>query len=298
MLRLFTAGSAKKERKDSRASKLILTVLAFFVTLLPLVSAGIWAKNTFFSDPRHTVTLATLPKPAESPKLFDEPMVSVTFDDGWESIYSKGAPILQTYNIRTTQYVLSGAFGFHNYFSREQLVSLQNVGHDIQSHTITHRDLTTLTSHDLTAELAKSKADLSAVLGREVTDFASPLNRHNDHVIDEIKKQYRSHRNTEADIDTLYDGSFNTHDSFNPYSISAFSVRRTTPLSKIQAFLEAAKAKKAWVVLVYHEVDEKSEDYYAVTPKQLDEQMAAVKASGLRVVTVDEALDAYESQKR
>jgi peptidoglycan/xylan/chitin deacetylase (PgdA/CDA1 family) len=284
------------KQKTSRASKLILSALAIFVTLVPLVGAGVWAKNTFFSDMRHTVELTVLPTLVTPPKPFDEPLVSVTFDDGWESIYSQGAIVFQKHGIRTTQYILSGTFDYLNYLSVEQVLSLQRAGHDIQSHTVSHRDLTTLKPDELKHELQQSKSDLSKLLGKEVNDFASPLNRYDEKVLEAIGRTYRSHRNTEADIDTLYDGSFNIKDTFDPYYISAFSVRRTTTLPQIANFIEAAKQKNAWIILIYHQIDEKSEDYYAVSQKQLDEQLALIAASGIRVAVISEVLDEYEKK--
>lgn len=286
-----------RQKNKKRASKILLSLLAVLVTLIPLFSAGVWVRNTFFSDPRHTIALETIKQPEAPVRPFEEPIVSVTFDDGWESIYSKGALILQRYGIRTTQYVLSGTFGYHNYLSREQIISLHNAGHDIQSHTVAHSDLTALTPENLTYELRQSKTDIGKLLNKQVTDFASPLNRYNQKVVDTVMQEYRSHRNTEADVITLDDISFNTAGNFNPYQINAFSVRRTTTVDQIKKFLQAAKERNAWVLLIYHQVDDESEDYYAVSQNALDEQMAAVASSGLRVATVDEVLDAYLGDK-
>lgn len=295
-------GSPKKSshgngQKLKQANKFVLSVIAVFVTLLPLVTVGVWVKNTFFADQRHTITLQKLEAPTVEPKVFDEPMISVTFDDGWESVYSKGAPIFDKHQIRTTQYILSGSFDFFNYLSRPQVLSLHNAGHDIQSHTVSHSDLTSLTPAELKYELEESKNEIAKLVGKDIKDFASPLNRQNAEVVEEVKKYYRSHRNTDADIDTLYEGSFNMRSNFNPYQISAFSVRRTNTPEQITRFINAAKERNAWIVLIYHQIEDESDDYYAVSPSQLDAQMAAIKASGIRVVTMEEALNAYEKQK-
>lgn len=280
-----------------RASKAALSLLALFVTLIPLFSAGVWAKNTFFSDPRRTVELQEIKAPAEPVKLFEEPIISITFDDGWESIYSSGAKVFEKHGVRTTQYVLSGTFGYYNYLSKDQVLSLQKAGHDIQSHTVAHNDLTTLDNEDLLFELRQSKADLSKLTGKEVQDFASPLNRYNKHVISVVEQVYRSHRNTEADIITMHEGSFNLQTNFDPHQISAFSVRRTTTVDQIQRFIAKAKEQKAWIVLIYHQVADNEEDYYAVSQKALDEQLAAVASSGIRIATIDEAMDVYQARE-
>lgn len=289
--------SAAKDRSTiKRARKILLSLLAIFVTLIPLLSATIWVKQTFFADTRHTITLEQMNPPATPVKIFEEPVISVTFDDGWESIYSKGALIFQKYGIRTTQYILSGTFDYTNYLSKSQILSLQAAGHDIESHTVGHNDLTALNDEDLWFELRQSKHDLSKLLGKEVTDFASPLNRYNDRVISVAEQVYRSHRNTEADAITLHEDSFNVASNFDPHQISAFSVRRTTTVEQLEKFMQEAKARKAWIVIIYHQIEDVSEDYYAVTPKQLDEQLAAIANSGLRIATIDEMMDAYEAK--
>lgn len=287
--------AATRKKTKQRASKTIASLLALFVTLIPLFSAGLWAKNTFFSDTRHTVNLQVLTASSTPLNLFKEPLISVTFDDGWETIYSKGAPIFEKHGVRTTQYILSGTFNFYNYMSKDQVLSLKKAGHDIESHTVNHMDLTTLNYNDLNYELRQSKEDLGKLLGREVKDFASPLNRYNDKVIGAVEELYRSHRNTDADILTLHEDSFNTADHFDPHQINAFSVRRTTTVDEINRFIAKAKELNAWVLLIYHQIEDEGEDYYAVSQKALDEQLAAVANSGIRVATVAEVMDSYEA---
>lgn len=287
------AKTIKHKTINKRASKALLSLLAVLVTLIPLFSALVWVKNTFFSDPRHTIALEQIKTPSTPVKPFEEPIITITFDDGWESIYSKGATIFQKHGVRTTQYILSGTFGYHNYLSKDQVLSLHNAGHDIQSHTVSHNDLTSLSPEDLDFELKQPKIDIGKLLNKKITDFASPLNRHNQTVIDAVKREYRSHRNTEADVITLNDNSFNTATSFNPYQINAFSVRRTTTVDQLRQFMQTAKERNAWILLIYHQIDDESEDYYAVSQRALDEQMAVVASFGLRIATVDEVLDAY-----
>jgi peptidoglycan/xylan/chitin deacetylase (PgdA/CDA1 family) len=290
-------GASLQPKAKRRANKAVLSLIALFVTLVPLFSAGVWVKNTFFSDPRYTVELQEIKTPSEPVKLFEEPIIAVTFDDGWESIYSSGAKIFEKNGVRTTQYVLSGTFDYYNYLSKAQILSLQKAGHDIESHTVNHNDLTSLDNEDLLYELRQSKADISKLTGKEVKDFASPLNRYNDHVIEVIEGVYRSHRNTEADIITLHEDSFNVEANFDPHQINAFSVRRTTTVPEIQRFIERAKELNALIVLIYHQIEENEEDYYAVSPKALDEQLAAIAGANVRIATIAEVMDAYEAKQ-
>lgn len=290
-------GAFKRTLWRQRLSKFVLSGIAVLFTVAPLLSAGLWINNVYFSDPRETLALTPIAPPAAPPDLWSEPIVSVTFDDGWESIYSQAAPILDEYNIRTTQYILSGQFDHYNYLSKEQVLSLQSAGHDIQSHTITHPDLTQVNDQQLQAELGESKRDISKLIQNDVDDFASPLSSYDERTIQQIKTYYRSHRNTEASVKNPTKADYNTKQSFDIYQIMAFSVRRTTTTEDITHFLSKARELNAWAVLVYHEIDPESLSYYAVTPHNFRLQMQAVARSNLRIATVDEVVDTYEKRQ-
>lgn len=47
--------------------------------------------------------------------------ISITFDDGWDSIYENAFPILQRYNYPATLFVITGKIGkYDNYINWDQ----------------------------------------------------------------------------------------------------------------------------------------------------------------------------------
>src|SRR5690606_1721656 len=78
-------------------------------------------------------------------KPFGEPIITVTFDDGWESIYTDAMPLLQKYGIPTTQYVLSDEERNPLYLTFDQIHAMDRAGHEIACHGGDHTDLTILT---------------------------------------------------------------------------------------------------------------------------------------------------------
>lgn len=278
-----------------RISGAVMTALAVFVTLWPVFITGLWVYNTFLYEPRKVVALAALEQP-RNVRLFDEPLVSVTFDDSWESSYRNGAPILQKYGIPTTQYVLPGSFNDPAYLSESQVTSLQAAGHDIQSHSVSHQDLKRLSAEQLEKELRDSRQQLSRLLNKEVQNFSAPYSSFDARVTSRMQAYYYSQRNTYADIRSVGDEDVNLRTTFDPYSITAFAVRRDTSVEDIEAFLAYAKARKAWALLVYHEVGNTSDSMFNVSPHQLDDQMAAVKKSGVKAATVSQVMDDYNSR--
>jgi len=286
-----TVSLPKRTTRKFRIRKFILSAIAILFTIAPLLSLSLWIHTTYFSDPRGTIALQAISATDKPLQPFETPMVSVTFDDGWESVYRHGAPILSKYQIPTTQYILSGQFDHYSYLSQEQVLSLQKAGHDIQSHTITHSDLKRVSDEQLTQELEQSKRDISTLIGTTTTDFASPLNSYDERTLREIKQHYRSHRTTVASVDQPTDKDFNLKSNFNQWEIVAFSVRRNTTAQQIENYLKEAAKRNAWAVLVYHEIDAESSSYYAVTPQEFDAQMKTVKNSGLQITTMDQTLD-------
>lgn len=213
--------------------------------------------------------------------IFEEGVVSVTFDDGWDSIYASGLQLMENYDINSTQYLISGSLGKKLYMSKDQVEAFQKGGHQIASHTVSHPNLTHSDDEDLTLEVEKSKKELEKDFG-PINDFASPLGAFNEHTVSEIKKQYRSHRSTQPGL--------NTRESFDIYNIKVQNIRPSTSIEQVEAWIAEAKAQNGWLVLVYHQVQDDGDDY-SVSPVEFDKQLRAIKNSGLKTATMDQVLN-------
>lgn len=218
-------------------------------------------------------------------------MVSVTFDDGWASQYTNALPILEKYAVPATLYVLSGSINTPDYMSQAQIQAFGSRGDEIASHTVTHPDLTKLTAAQLEKELAQSQAALQQMFGPSAAlDFASPYGAYNPTTTAAVQKFYATQRNT--------DDGFNSQASFDPYNILVQNVDAGTTVARVQGWIDSAKANNTWLVLVYHEVGVSlGGDIYHTDTAVLDAQMAAVKDSGLPMVTVRQGADALSAPK-
>jgi peptidoglycan/xylan/chitin deacetylase (PgdA/CDA1 family) len=227
-----------------------------------------------------------------TPAQFNRGLVTLTFDDAWRSIYTNGLPLLQKYNLPSTQYLLTQPTidAYPDYMTLAMMKAFQAQGSEIAAHTVDHQDLTTLTTAQVDKELADSQAQLRAWMGAGVaTDFATPYGAYNSNVINEIKKYYRSHRSTDV--------GYNSKDNFDIYNIKVQNITNTTTPADIQAWVQQAQATKTWLVIVYHEVDPAAEDpTYSVTPANLDSELNIIKQSGVTVETVSQALDEIQAQ--
>jgi peptidoglycan/xylan/chitin deacetylase (PgdA/CDA1 family) len=220
---------------------------------------------------------------------FSQPIVSLTFDDAWRSIYTNGLPLLQKYHMLSTQYMLSGVTTDPAYMTKAMMKQFATDGHEIASHTVNHLDLTTVNAAKLNNELKNSQTNLQKWTDQTVTDFATPYGSYNDTVINAIKTYYRSHRST--------DEGYNTKDNFDIYNIKVQNITDTTTTAQVTNWVNEAKAQKAWLVLVYHQVDtDPQAGEYNTPPDQLDAQLGAIQASGIKVDTVNQALNEITPQ--
>lgn len=295
---------SKKTTKRKFAKKipqLVAAVLVLAIFAFPIFATGRWVQGAVFgNDPRKVLKAEPFNARAVDASTkplspFNEPIVSISFDDGWETAYSVALPIMQRNGIRSTQFVLGDEFSNIAYLSEAQVKDMQKQGHEVGSHSMTHPDLTSLDDEDLAHEVNKSKEVLHKRLNTPIIDFASPLGAQNEKTIDAIKKQYRSQRNTASDPATVGDEDINTKENFNRYNIIAYTVRASTTPADIKALLDYTKARNGWLVLTYHQVED-STSYYAVTKAEFEEQMQMVSQSSLRIAPMGQTLTAIEQQ--
>ncbi len=222
---------------------------------------------------------------------FTRGMVSLTFDDSLRSVYLNGLPLLQKYNFLSTQYMLSGYTTDPNYMTPAMMKAFADTGHEIGSHTVTHSSLITLTATQLQQELSQSQSDLTTITGQKPTDFATPHGEYNAESIAAIKQYYRSHRSVDV--------GFNSKDNFDIYNIKVQNILATTTTEEVAAWVNQAQAQHTWLVLVYHGVGDPviaDSAAWSITAANLDAQLGAIKATGIPVLTVSQALNEITPQ--
>jgi len=110
---------------------------------------------------------------------YTERTVAVTFDDGYENVYTEAFPILKKYGIKATVFLITSERP--NHLTDAQIKEMVDSGLIMfGSHTVNHYDMTTLTYDEMIEELKTSKADVERVSGQAVTCFAYPHGAYND----------------------------------------------------------------------------------------------------------------------
>lgn len=111
----------------------------------------------------------------ESGKPLPEKPIVLTFDDGHADIYNNVFPILQKYNMRATVFVVTDHMGSADYLTWDMARALQNGGFvDIESHTMSYKDLTTLRGDKLWNEIYGSKQAIEWALKKPAKFIAYP----------------------------------------------------------------------------------------------------------------------------
>lgn len=103
-------------------------------------------------------------------------VVILTFDDNWKSQYTVAKPILDKYGFNATYFIYcSGVGKSGTVVNWNDLKEIHKAGYDIQSHSMTHADLTKVNAHDLDFEVSMSKECLQEMIpGLNVSIFATP----------------------------------------------------------------------------------------------------------------------------
>ncbi len=85
--------------------------------------------------------------------------ILVTFDDGYSDVFHKALPVLKRLDMRATAYVISGRTLRSDtvFLTWHLLRALERDGVEIGSHTVEHRDLTTLSDGEALRELVQSR---------------------------------------------------------------------------------------------------------------------------------------------
>ncbi|MBQ8847029.1 MAG: polysaccharide deacetylase family protein [Lachnospiraceae bacterium] len=110
----------------------------------------------------------------------DKPMIALTFDDG---PHYQNTPhlleILEQYNAKSTFFVLGDRSHFTE--SNKKTVTLvAEAGHEVSSHTYSHKDLKSLSEDALIDEVVKARDNIYALTGEYPTYIRPPYGGYND----------------------------------------------------------------------------------------------------------------------
>lgn len=118
-----------------------------------------------------------------------------TWDDNFHRHYSRVAPLFEKKGIRCTFYVNPGWRSFEDKYLKGYK-HLSDIGFEIGSHGLFHKDLTKLSFTEYEWQLKQSKILLESYLKKPVYTFAFPHHKFSAEMLEIAKKHYIETRNT------------------------------------------------------------------------------------------------------
>lgn len=209
--------------------------------------------------------------------------VTVMFDDGETSTYSEGFPAMKKYNFKGSTAIITKEVGKDGFMTWEQIKKLQSERWEVVSHGLSHSDLTTMPKKEMRRELRRSKRQLEKK-GLRVKNFALPFGAYNSNIMALGTKWYRSLR--------AFEQGGNSPGTL-PWDVKVRGVTSETTLATVAGWINEAKAKKQWLVIVHHRIAETGDDAYYTTPANLAAMLKVIDDSKVEVVTYDEGLNKF-----
>jgi len=120
-------------------------------------------------------------------RLPERPIV-VTFDDGYRSIATNAAPELRAHRWPGVLDLDASNIDAAEGFGEDRIAQLLRAGWELNSHTLTHPDLTTLDIDSLRREASGSRKLLRRTFHVPVDFFCYPSGRFDDRVVAAVKK--------------------------------------------------------------------------------------------------------------
>lgn len=211
-------------------------------------------------------------------------MVSLTFDDGWQSIYTYGIPILEEANLKSTQYIVSTKlYPWYGRMTLAQVLDMQAKGHEIGGHTRNHVPLAQVTS--LYDQMTGGRQDLLAMGVTTQDAFAYPFGEYNAQARQAvIDAGYTSGRSVDLGFNTI-----NT----DKYLLKTQHVELNTTVAQVKAWIDQANAEGTWLILMFHQIDPNAQAIgaiYGTTPTVLQGIVDYLLQTQSNVVTVSQGL--------
>lgn len=111
---------------------------------------------------------------------YDKPIL-LTFDDGYDDNYTQLFPLLREFGVKATIFVITGELGNPCYMTAQQIREMADSGLvEIQSHTVSHQNLSEMDAAAQERELSQSQLELTRITGRIPYVLSYPSGKRNE----------------------------------------------------------------------------------------------------------------------
>ena len=213
---------------------------------------------------------------------FDEPIISVAFDDGWRNIYDRAYPLLEKYDIDSTQFIVSELSKRKDpkYMDFDQIREMAATGHEIASHSLNHCAQPGLGQENLIKDSRKSAEILAEEGFDQKGGFAYPYGSYNQETQGNKTRNHSYIRTT----DDGYNDSY-----FDISKLKTKNIYSDTKLPEILSWIRHAKENNLWLILVYHQIDDNGK--FSNSVKTFENHLKLIKNNNVKTLTVQQAIE-------
>ncbi len=164
--------------------------------------------------------------------LPEKPVV-ITFDDGYAGNFDFAFPVLYKHQFKATFFVITGRIGHETMMDWNQLKELSNKGMAIESHTVNHQLLGSISTDRMSKELKDSRGILEDNIGKTVKFLSLPFGSFNS--------EYR-----QVALDAGYEGGCTSQFGYtqklaDPYFIPRLQIKNTLNLDAFKKMVAQDK---------------------------------------------------------
>ena len=239
---------------DAAATPDFTNIPNVFVKMYSTTMTGtsvVWLDNVRLLGPGSGVTNGP-PARVESPceiatwQGFRKAAITYTFDDGLTNQYAIAVPMFNAKGLRMTLFTITHSLPGGSWKPIQDAAAF---GHEIASHTLTHRDLSTLSDSDQTNELKNSQLEIRAnVPGKKCLTLAYPYCNAGKESIS--SQYYIGSRNCSGQLVPSTPPDFQ---AISCFGCGVLGTVRTT--ADFNSTAESAAAANSWCVYLIHELD-------------------------------------------
>jgi peptidoglycan/xylan/chitin deacetylase (PgdA/CDA1 family) len=214
------------------------------------------------------------------------PIASFSFDDFPHSAWTVGGPILARYGAPATYYASGRFCGAHEdgleYYRAEDLRAVAAAGHEIGCHSFSHRCAPAIGPRAFAEDLDRNHAFLTSVLGDYAPEtFAYPEGEACPRTKALASRRFPVNRGVHAGVNgPLVDMG---------QLLAVPLESRNWTADMVERHVETARRTRGWIIFFSHDVSDAPSSYGA-TPAMLEHALATVRAAGIDMLTVRDAM--------
>ena len=161
--------------------------------------------------------------------------VALTFDDCFVYFYNNAFPLVKKYKVKVTLNLIYNYLNGENYLTDDQVKEMLDTGLvEIESHTLSHKELTTLSIEEQRKQILDSKKNFEEKFGVNLSTLCYPVGDYNEETINIVKEQYNFGL-------AMTGGVYHTNIHTNKYKIPRIYANRSMDINTFANYLKQSK---------------------------------------------------------